>query len=408
MNIDFKSFKTECIAGLSMFFAIWTMAFLYAQIMQNFNYAPQHWFVSICILTVTGCLWSSIFIKQPFIIAPGLGMGWFFCHLLSPETNPQTLFLAVSLSGPIIFLFSQIRLIREAKTFLDKHLQETINIGIGCLFIRIALEQQFGQGQLGQTQHLLFGFSVLSLFFFKFKNKPSGLILSVVMTIILGYLLEPKTLGHIPAIPASTQNLWSLDLHLIQPLQLLKHILEIALFSLFDIAIGVFCLQQLQVIMHAPTRPSLACAYQSAGLNNLLSGFLLCGPNTTYIESSIGIQIGSKTSISILMIAICYGLFLFCYPIGNFIPSALFRGILFFIGCSLITPLYLMRYRTITNNLLTISLVALMIYQKSIMDGLIAAIISNFLYNKIMKIPSPPIIRYSTLLALIILGLRFI
>ena len=145
-----------------MFFAIWTMAFLYAQVMQNFPYSAHHWFIAICLLTITGCIWSSIFIKQPFIIAPGLGMGWFFCHLLSSQTNPKTLFLAILISGPILLILSQIKMIQNTKEFLNNHLQQTINIGIGCLFIRIALEQQFSDyhhvNDLFHYQHFLFLF----------------------------------------------------------------------------------------------------------------------------------------------------------------------------------------------------------------------------------------------------------
>ena len=160
--------------------------------------------------------------------------------------------------------------------------------------------------------------------------------------------------------------------------------------------------------MHQPIKPSLGPSYASVGLNNLLSGLFLCGPNTAYIESTIGIQLGAKRSLSILVVAICFALFLFCYPINHLIPKELFRGILFFIGCSLLTPLHKIRYRSITTNLLSLSLISIMIIRKSIMDGLIIGILAIFFYNLLTKNKNQPLIIWSAFFSMIILLLRFI
>jgi AGZA family xanthine/uracil permease-like MFS transporter len=405
-----KTTKTEINAGFSIFFSVWTMTFLYGHVMRNFGFEEAHWFSSICILACFGCLISAIFIKQPFMIAPGLSIGWFFSHLLTNNTNAKTVFLALTISGILIIGLGRLRLIRETKQFLPDGLQEAINIGIGFLFIRIALEQQFNHFQLQDFYHFkpyLFIFTVASLFIFKLLKIKSGLLITVIATIALAYMTKLTHWQGLFATPTGIINFFSLSHQPIEALSLSKHILEITLFSLFDTAIGVFCLQQLQVAMHHPTKPALSPAYACVGLNNLLSGFFLCGPNTAYIESTIGIQLGAKRSLSILVVAICFAIFLFCYPINHMIPKELFRGILFFIGCSLITPLYKVRYRSLTGNLLSLSLIGIMIIRKSIIDGLIIGILAIFIYDLINKNKTQALIIWSAIFSMIILLLRF-
>jgi hypothetical protein len=411
MTKKFQYFKTEITAGLSMFLAVWTMTFLYAQVMGDFKFSSQHWFICICILNISGALLSSFFIKQPFIIAPGLSVGWFFCHLLNPNTSPQTLFIALIISGPLLLLLSQFKLLKETKEFLPQSLQENINIGIGFLFISIALNQQFQNyepSSIINFSTFLFFLTIISLFLFKIYKKKSGFIITVFLNILIANWYHPSPLHQLFALPPKINTILEFNQQPIASLQLLKHILEITLFSLFDTAIGVFCLQQLQMILHVPRQPILSKAYKAVGLNNMLSGFLLCGPNTTFIESSVGIQLGASKSTSILTVGFCFLIFLFCLPLGDYIPKELVRGILFFIGCSLITPLYQMRYKTLTANFLSLSLIALMIIQKSILDGLIAAILSKLFFDRINQQKSLPILYWGGIFGLIILSLRLI
>jgi AGZA family xanthine/uracil permease-like MFS transporter len=404
--------KTEITAGFSIFFSVWTITFLYGQVMQSFGFSEAHWFSNICIMASLGCLFSFFIIKQPFMIAPGLSTGWFFCHLLNQYTNPKTLFLAISLSGIVLLLLSKLKLIKQTKQFLPEPIQETINIGIGFLFIRIALGQQFPELNAAifqQVSSYLFFFTVVCLFTFKQLKIKSGLLLTVILSVGLAYLLKCTFWQGLFAIPKHIQHLFSLpDDQPIQGLTLIKHVLEISLFSLFDTAVGVFCLQQLQMTLRTPCPSSLSPSYVSVGLNNMFSGLLLCGPNTVYIESTIGIQLGARQALSILVVSLCFAGFLFCFPIGSMIPKELFRGILFFIGCSLITPLYKMRYKTTTANILSLSLILLMIIRKSIMDGLMMSIFAIVIYNRMNRIKTDPVIEWSAGLSLIILLLRFV
>jgi AGZA family xanthine/uracil permease-like MFS transporter len=408
---NFQYYKTELIAGLSMFLAVWTMTFLYAEVMLQFNFPAKHWFLCICIINISGGLLSWFFIKKPFIIAPGLGVGWFFSHLLNAETNPKTLFAAALISGLLLIILSQFKILKKTQEFLPAPLQETINIGIGFLFIRIALQQQlphFNFDSILSFSFFLFMLPVVSLFIFKLLNKKAGYIITVFITISINYYFRPQHFNQFFLLPTGVNFIFNLTNQSILVLPLIKHILEITLFSLFDIAIGVFCLQQLLSILRIPQTPILAKTYKAAGCNNILSSIFLCGPSTAYIESSIGIQLGASSSLSILIVSFCFFIFMFCFPLATFIPPELVRGILFFIGCSLITPLYQMQYRTITANFLSIGLIGFMVIKQSILDGLMMAILSKFILDKLNKQQSLPVLNWSVGLSLIILGLRLV
>ena len=411
MSSRLQYFKTEITAGLSIFFSVWTITFLYGHVLQGFGCSPSHWFTAICLLACSGCLISCLLIRQPFVIAPGLSIGWFFCHLLTQNQDPKTLFLGVALSGIALIALSQMKLIRNTTQFLPESIQETINIGIGFLFIRIAIEQQFPDLHFSALQNIhtyLFIFTVASLAFYKATRIRLGLLLTVFSTIVLARMFQLTHWQGLFARPSHITTIFSLSQDPIQWLALTKQTLEISLFSLFDTAIGVFCLQQLQMTLKVPMQPALSPSYMSVGLNNIISGILLCGPNTTYIESTIGIQLGARKSLSIFIVACCFAIFLFCFPLGSMIPKELFRGILFFIGGSLITPLYKIRYKTLTANLLSVSMIAIMIWRKSIMDGLIIGIFAMVLQHKLNHTKIEPLIGYSALFSLIILALRLI
>ena len=145
---------------------------------------------------------------------------------------------------------------------------------------------------------------------------------------------------------------------------------------------------------------NLANTYRSIGFNNILSGFILGGPNTLYIESAIGLQIGARYSLSILFVAAFFIIFMFCLPIGLMIPKELFHAILGFIGLSLLSPLYQLKHNRLIENMLVFSLVLIMIFTQSILNGLIAGIIMHFMLSLKEGHEIPKIQFMTTLLAI--------
>ena len=405
------NYKTELTAGISMFFSIWTMTFLYSEVMQNFNFPSEHWFVVLCLLFMSGCIFSSLFLRQAFIIGPGLSMGWFFNNLALEGLKPATLFTALLVSSPILYGLTKLKFMQKNQVFLPPAVQEAINIGIGCLFIRFALEQELNNLSTHVFSHpsgYLFLFTILSLLTFKHYQIKTGFILTVFLTTIFGLFTHVTQYHGLFALPKLSLNWFQLNHSDLNGLELGKTILEICLFSLFDTAIGYFCLHQLQIVLKQNHPLKLNQAYKAVSLNNILSALLLSGPNTVFIESTLGIQLGARSPLALMVVIVGFGLFLLCFPFGTLIPKELFQGILFFIGLSLTSPLYKMRYHSLTHNLLTGIVILTIVWQKSILNGLVLSTIGVFFYNLATHTKSNRMIEVTFVLSLIIIILGYL
>jgi AGZA family xanthine/uracil permease-like MFS transporter len=373
------STKTEILSGLGMFFAVWTLTFLYSHLMSSVGYSAHYWFSVTAIFVATGSIISALVIKKPFVIAPGLGVGWFAANQILPQSHLLNFYLAIFISGLGLILISQIKSMKKASELLPEYLQGTMSIGIGCLFMRLALEQEFSQA-FDPIKCMLFIATILLLLFFKLKQNRWGTLLTVGLIIVMGFFFNQTHWHGLFAKPEPFKNLFQLSNQSINWPILIRQILEMTLFSFFDVATGIFCLRQIEIALFIPTQDNtLSKGYLGVGLNNLLSSFFVCGPNTIFIESGFGMQLGGRRALSLWVTSICFILFAFCFPIGQMIPSELFRGIFFFIGLSLIAPLYHFKNQSKIENILSVFLIALIIFTKSILNGLLIGIVIHYL-----------------------------
>lgn len=401
-----QRFKNHATAGISVFFSVWTITFLYSHIMHPLGLSEHHWFSTICLLCAMGCLFSVLFIRQPYIIAPGISIGLFACHLISHPSQNANLFVSIMCVGIILIGISRLPSIRQTKEIIPPYLQEAINIGVGLLFIRIAMEQQFSSiSSVYSISTVLFILTIFSLMFFRMQQNRWGIFITVFLNIAISLLTHHTEWAGWFARPTGFMNLSQLPLNL-NPLEIFKNTVELSLFAIFDAAAGYFCLHQLQKSLHQKVSSHLPQTYFTVGLNNLLSGFFLCGPNTVYIEGSVGIQLGAKNYQSTLIVAICFMLFLFCYPLGHLIPGELFKGILTFIGLSLFSSIYHLRKRTNFEIWGTLLVIGIICIQKSILDGLIIGILMTCIHQHIKKIETPALLKWSASLGLFTLLLR--
>lgn len=407
MKINQK-IQTELLSGTGIFFAVWTVTFLYSSLMEPIGFSTHYWFSTCAFLMSSGCLISALIIKKPYVIAPGLGVGWFAAHQILPQSHLLNFYLCIILSGLILMLVSRLKFIKKAEKLLPDYLQATMSIGIGCLFMRFALEQQAFHIQHPASAFLFISTIILLLIFKKIQNRWGSLI-TVGIIIGLGLILHTthwKGAFSAPAPMKTLQDLSSLSIHVPT---LVRQVFEMSLFCFFDIATGVFCLQQImKTLYQSPPKQALSKAYLVTGLNNFLSGAFLCGPNTVFIESAFGMQLGGQKPLTLYVASILFIIFAFCFPLGQLIPQELFRGIFFFIGISLLSPIYQFKHQRMQENILSIGLVGIMMMSKSILNGLLLGIITQYLIDIYRKQSLEGIQHVLMTLATCTLLLRFI
>ncbi len=400
--------QTEILSGIGIFFAVWTLTFLYSSLMQPVGFSQHYWFTATAFFIATGCLLSSFIIKQPVAIAPGLGVGWFAAHQILPQSHLLNFYLCIFVTGIILMVISQLKAIKKANQLLPNYLQATMSIGIGTLFMRLALEQQYQHMQSFYSS-LLFVGTIFLLLFFKIRQNRWGSLITVACIIILGLLLQVTHWHGVFSKPTPLKTAFDLSSYDINWHILARQILEMSLFSFFDVATGIFCLRQITIALHMHTHENiLSKGYLTTGLNNLLSSFFLCGPNTVFIESAFGMQLGGRKPLTLWVTSFCFIIFIFCFPLGQMIPKELFRGIFFFIGLSLLAPIYQFKKQTLLENAISILLIAIIIATKSILNGLLIGIILHYVYLHQQKTPIEKINHLITALAMCSLILKFI
>ena len=400
--------QTEILSGIGIFFAVWTLTFLYSSLMKPIGFSQQYWFTTTAIFIATGSLLSSFIIKQPYVVAPGLGVGWFAAHQILPQSHLLNFYLCIFISGLFLIALSQFKAIKKITELLPNYLQATMSIGIGTLFMRLAVEEQ----ALHLTQynsHLLFISAILLLMFFKIRQNRWGSLLTVGIIVSMGLLFKTTQWHGLFAKPVPIENLFSLHHTTIDWPILARQILEMVLFSFFDVATGVFCLRQIAIALHVPSPENiLSKGYLTTGFNNLLSSFFLCGPNTVFIESAFGMQLGGRTALTLWVASLCFFIFIFCFPLGQMIPQELFRGTFFFIGFSLLSPIYQFKHQKQLENIISILLIGVIIWTKSILNGLLLGIILHYFIMLKQKKPLQAMNHLLTLLALCSIMLKFI
>lgn len=403
-----RSTQTEILSGIGIFFAVWTVTFLYASLMQPIGFSSHYWFSTCAFLISSGCLISALIIKKPYVVAPGLGVGWFAANQILPQSHLLNFYICIVISGLVLMLISQLNFVKKAEKLLPNYLQATMSIGIGCLFMRFALEKQ-GYDVSHLTSHFLFISTIGLLFFFKKTQNRWGSMICVAIIISLGILLQSTHWHGFFQTPEPVKTLMNLSTMSINIPILIRQILEMSLFSFFDVATGVFCLGQIVQTLHrAIPHQALSKAYLSCGINNFFSGIFLCGPNTVFIESAFGMQLGGKKALTLYTACIIFVVFSFCFPLGQMIPEELFRGIFFFIGFSLLSPLYQFKNQKVEENILSIFLIGVIIISKSILNGLLLGIIIQYLLDVYRRENLEKIHHILTILASCSFLLRFI
>jgi len=400
--------QTELLSGLGVFFAIWTITFIYSNLMQPIGYSQHYWFSTTALFIASGCILSSIIIKKPYVIAPGLSVGWFAATQILPQSNLVNFFLCIICSGIILIATSKIKNLKHIAQLLPNYLQATISMGIGCLFIRLALVEQlqFGTKILN---HMLFISTIALMIYFQLRKNAAGSLITVVIILTLSLIFKVTHWHGVFALPEHFKTILSIETIKVNWHILPKQVLEMSLFTFFNIATGVFCLRQICLALNINTSDQLLSkACLASGINDVLAGFFVCGPNTVYIESAFGLHLGGRGRLSLIITCLCFLIFAFCFPLGQMIPQELFRGIFFFIGLTLLMPVKILHNQLRQEKLIAGILLAIIIYSRSILNGLYLGIIIHYLILLKQKHTIERINHLISLISLCSLFIKFI
>ena len=406
--------KTEIIAGVTTFV---TMAYVLATVPNMLGSAglDKHVMLTAMVLLIilTSCAMAFV-TNRPFALAPGLGSVGIVTAMIkdegiSPEITAGIIFLSGVLFMAITFLG-----FREAVVkVIPMSLKHAVSAGIGLfiallgakssgLIIANEAKKSLGFGDLSSPAVIVTVIGFIILLIMKVRNISGGMILTILLTTLIGIPFGvttlPETFFSLPANMGSQflriDVLGALNFAYI-PFLLALFVPDF--FSTFGTVLGVGA--KAGYLDKDGNLPGIDKCFQVDAVATSV-GALFCMPSmTTYLESSVGVEAGGKTGLTVISTSICFALALFLAPLALVIPSAATAPVLIYIGIGMLGAMKNIKFDEITESIPAFVCITFTIFANNIANGICAAIPTYF----IMKIAAGKIKEISKVMYILVI-----
>ncbi|MGL6173272.1 MAG: NCS2 family permease [Cellulosilyticaceae bacterium] len=385
------SIKTEIIAGITVFA---TMAYVLATIpsmMSNAGFDKGVVLTAMILLIAATTIGMALYTNRPFVLAPGLGsVGVFSATMVAADGIPIDIAAGVIFWSGVLFVIISFVGLREAIVkVIPLSIKIAISAGIG-LFIALlgfksagivvanASKNTLGFGDLMQPTVWLAVIGFVILLIFEARKIRGGMILSIIITTLIGIPLGVTTIpekwimmpSSISDIAFNIDIIGALD---IAYLPFLFAFFVPDFFSTFGTVIGVSA--KAGYLDKDGNLPGIDKCFHVDAIATT-AGSLFCMPcMTTYLESAAGVEAGGKTGLTAVSTAVTFLLMLLITPIALMIPAAATAPALMYIGMNMLSGMKNIDYNDMTEYFPAFVCVTLTIFSNNIANGIAAAVI---------------------------------
>lgn len=381
--------KTEFLAGLTTFV---TMAYVLATIPNMLESAgyDKHVTLTVMILLIiiTTCA-MALYTNRPFALAPGLGSVGIVASMIVNEGIAAPVAAGIIFWSGVLFIIISFLGLREAVLrVIPMSLKHAVSAGIG-LFIALlgakncglimadADKNSLSFGDLTSPTVIvaLIGFVILLIL--KVRNTPGGMILTIILTTIIGI---PFGVTDLPAsVVAMPANIGTQFMHidLLSALDFAYLPFLIALFipdffSTFGTVIGVGA--KAGYLDKEGNLPGIDKCFKVDAIATSFGALFGMPSMTTYFESSAGVEAGGKTGLTVIFSSVFFALSLFFAPLALIIPSAATGSVLIFIGVNMLSAMKNINYEDLTEAVPAFLCIAFTIFANNIANGICVAL----------------------------------
>ena len=362
---------TEFMAGFSIFMSMSYIIFVNPVILSKTGMDYNSVYVATILASAIGTLLLGLIANVPYVQSAGLGLNALFSYTICGTmgfTWQQALAM-VFICGVINVLITLTSIRKKIIKAIPEFMQEAITVGIGLFITYIGIKSsgiiefsvasvKDGIAAASEVVPQIAVFSTMDVILsiigiiitaiLVSKKSKYAYLKSIVLTSIVGLLLG------VTKLPDFSSNVFSLS---IEPTFLkldfagllsAKSGLVVVIMSLFTLVIsdlfdtigtfigtgkksGIFKLDK-EGNMPKKLEKALACDSATTAIGALLGTSNV----TTYVESSIGIEMGGRTGLTAVVAALCFLVSLFLGPIVSCVPMSAIAPILIFVGLSMI------------------------------------------------------------------------
>lgn len=380
---------TELLAGFATFT---TMAYVLAtvpNILGDAGFDKKSVLLSMILLIVLTTLAMALYTNLPFAMAPGLGSvsivaGMILNEKVSPEIAAGVIFLSGVLFIVISFLGLREAVVRVIPSSLKYAVSASIGLFIALIGAKscgliVANEAKKGLsfGNLMSPSVILAAIGFLIILFFKAKKISTGMIYAILCTTAIGIPMGVTKLpSQIISMPAGIGSQFlKIDILGAMNVAYLPFIIALFIpdfFSSFGTALGVG--GKAGYLDKDGNLPGLNKIFHIDAIAAAVGG-LFCMPNmVTYLESTVGVEAGGRTGLTVIGTSIMFILMVFFTPIAIMIPSAATAPVLIVIGVGMLSSIKNINFDDMTEYFPAFLCITFTIFANNIANGVCLAI----------------------------------
>lgn len=379
----------EVTGGLTTFFSAAYLVVLMPSMLKHIGMEAHATFVAVCVCCFLGTLLISYIAKLPIALGPGVAtIAYFSIVVVGYQGITWQEGVTVLLIASIgLLLFTAMNWQRLILNALPPGFSQAICAGIGLFIICIGLSHAHilntSNGLLNASwgawtpRQGLFIASTLLLVFLDQRRIAGAFLLTIIVATVLSlYWGYTHFMGAITIPTAWPHSFFSAKWHYLQNPKAWQFALSLFFITLFDnTGTSMALVNQIPSIAPHKKKKMISKAILANAISCCCAGLLATPCTSSYLESAAGIRSGAKTGTAARVVAICFLLTLFFYPLLQAIPREPIAAILVYIGCLMLGTIRLINWKSIPTAFAVITTAAVIPMTYSIAVGLGAGLI---------------------------------
>ncbi|GGD34578.1 NCS2 family permease [Pseudoxanthomonas indica] len=389
--------RTEVLAGLTTFLTMSYIVFVNPDILATTGMDAGAVFVATCLAAAFGSLIMALLANFPIGMAPGMGLNAFFAFTVvgAAGLSWQQALAAVFISG-IVFLVLSLTGVRAwLVAGIPPSLRAAIVAGIGLFLAIIALQKSqvivgdpdtlvtLGSLHAWEPLMALGGFLLIAVLE---ARRVRGAILIGILAVTAASVFAGHVQFHgiVSTPPSLAPTLLQLDLPGLlhrdggAPIAiLLQVVLVFVLVEVFDATGTLYGVMGRARLLELPDGQKRFGRALLADSSAIVAGSLLGTSSTTaYAESASGVQVGGRTGLTALVVALLFLVALFFSPLAAMVPGYATAPALLFVAGLMLRELVDVEWSDLTEAVPAALCALAMPFTYSIANGLAFGVIA--------------------------------
>lgn len=381
---------TELKGGFLAFLALSYILVVNPSMMADAGMDRDAAFTATILVSAIGCILVALYARFPAAQAPAMGVNAFFTYtvVITLGYTWQEALAAVTISGFIYLAISLSGLRQRILNAIPEGLRCGIGAGIGCFVAFIGLNNSgliagnpdtlVTLGDLSSPLVLLALFCLLFTFVLRARHVKGdimiGMAVTAVIGIVVGLITIPESIFSTPAAPEFGTFLDGLTSDVFT-VEFIAIIASFVMVDFFDSAGTLLAVGSKAGLMDKDGNITCGEAMTADATSAALSGVIGCTPTTTYAETTVAIDAGSKTGLTTLVVGLLFLLALGIGPLMGMVTYQCTVGAMVIVGVSMMTSLKDVDWDDMPSVVAVVSTILFMMLTYSITNGIAFGII---------------------------------